>query len=74
MSARVLLRRAGPGDAAALAALEERSSLHAWSEAQVAAEVARSAPDAVLVLELLLQRNPKNPAALEMLRQLRGGG
>ena len=30
--------------------------------------------DAVQVLELLLQRNPKNPAALEMLRQLRGGG
>ena len=25
------------------------------------------------VLELLLQRNPRNPAGLEMLRQVRGG-
>jgi hypothetical protein len=30
--------------------------------------------DAVQVLELLLQRNPKNPAALETLRKLRAGG
>jgi len=30
--------------------------------------------DAVQVLELLLQRNPKNPAALETLQKLRAGG
>jgi hypothetical protein len=30
--------------------------------------------DAVQVLELLLQRNPKNAAALETLQKLRSGG
>ena len=47
----MLLRRAGPADVAALSALEQRASLHPWSEAQVAAELDRPAPDAVLVLE-----------------------
>jgi ribosomal-protein-alanine N-acetyltransferase len=45
------LRRAGPGDAAAVAALERAASLHPWNEAQVREELARPAPDAVLVLD-----------------------
>jgi [ribosomal protein S18]-alanine N-acetyltransferase len=45
------LRRAGPGDAPAVAALERAASLHPWSEAQVREELARPAPDAVLVLD-----------------------
>ena len=45
------LRRAGPGDAAAVAALERAASLHPWSEAQVRDELARPAPDVVLVLD-----------------------
>ena len=45
------LRRAGPDDAAAVAALERAASLHPWSEAQLRDELARPAPDAVLVLE-----------------------
>ncbi|HEY8233349.1 MAG TPA: ribosomal protein S18-alanine N-acetyltransferase [Vicinamibacteria bacterium] len=45
------LRRAGPDDAAAVAALERAASLHPWSEALLRDELARPAPDAVLVLE-----------------------
>lgn len=45
------LRRAGPADAVAVAVLERGASLHPWSEAQVRDELARPAPDAVLVLE-----------------------
>ena len=51
MSRGVFLRRAGPADTAAVAELERVSSLHPWSEALVQAELERSAPDAVLVLE-----------------------
>ena len=51
MSRGVFLRRAEPNDAAAVAALEGVSSLHPWSELQLRAELARPAPDAVLVLE-----------------------
>jgi ribosomal-protein-alanine N-acetyltransferase len=47
----VLLRRAGPGDTAEVAALERAASLHPWSESQVRDELARPAPDAVLVLQ-----------------------
>ena len=50
MSRGVFLRRAGPGDVAALVALETAASLHPWNEAQLASEVVRPAPDAVLVL------------------------
>jgi ribosomal-protein-alanine N-acetyltransferase len=45
------LRRAGPADTHALSELERAASLHPWSEAQMRAELERSAPDAVLVLE-----------------------
>jgi [ribosomal protein S18]-alanine N-acetyltransferase len=47
----VFLRRAGPADTHALTKLEALSSLHPWHEAQMRAELERSAPDAVLVLE-----------------------
>ena len=47
----VFLRRAEPGDTAEIAALERAASLHPWSERQVRDELARPAPDAVLVLE-----------------------
>jgi ribosomal-protein-alanine N-acetyltransferase len=47
----VFLRRAGPPDTDALAAVERASSLHPWSEAEIRAELERDAPDAVLVLE-----------------------
>ena len=51
MTTSAFLRRAGPSDTQALAALEAASSLHPWSEAQMRAELERSAPDAVLVLD-----------------------
>lgn len=51
MSRGVLLRRAGPADAGALAELEQAASQHPWSEALVRAELERAGPDAVLVLE-----------------------
>lgn len=51
MSRGVFLRRAGPSDTRALTELEGTASLHPWSEAQMRAELERSAPDAVLVLE-----------------------
>lgn len=51
MSRGVFLRRAGAPDEDAVAELEQSSSLHPWSRALVRAELERSAPDAVLVLE-----------------------
>ena len=51
MSPGAFVRRAGPGDTAAVAALERVSALHPWSEALVRAELERPAPDAVLVLD-----------------------
>ncbi len=51
MSRGAFVRRADSGDTAAVAELERVSSLHPWSEALVRAELERSAPDAVLVLE-----------------------
>jgi [ribosomal protein S18]-alanine N-acetyltransferase len=47
----VLLRRAEAADAAALVALEQGASLHPWNDAQMRAELAREAPDGVLVLQ-----------------------
>jgi ribosomal-protein-alanine N-acetyltransferase len=47
----VALRRAGPDDTAALAALEWESSLHPWSGEQLRGELVRPHPDEVLVLE-----------------------
>jgi [ribosomal protein S18]-alanine N-acetyltransferase len=47
----VLLRRAAPADAAALVVLERAASLHPWNDAQIRAELAREAPDGVLVLQ-----------------------
>jgi ribosomal-protein-alanine N-acetyltransferase len=47
----VLLRRAESADAAALGELERGASLHPWSEAQIQSELAREAPDGVLLLE-----------------------
>jgi ribosomal-protein-alanine acetyltransferase len=46
----VLLRRAVMGDLAPLAALEQAASPDPWSEGELKAELAREAPDAVLVL------------------------
>ena len=51
MTSSVFLRRAGPSDTPALRELETASSRHPWSEAQLRAELERSAPDAVLVLD-----------------------
>jgi ribosomal-protein-alanine N-acetyltransferase len=51
VSGGAFLRRAGLSDTHALSELEGASSLHPWSEAQMRAELERSAPDAVLVLE-----------------------
>jgi ribosomal-protein-alanine N-acetyltransferase len=47
----VFLRRAEAGDTAEVARLERSASLHPWSEVQVRDELARPAPDAVLVLQ-----------------------
>jgi ribosomal-protein-alanine N-acetyltransferase len=47
----VFLRRAEAGDTAEVARLERSASLHPWSEGQVRDELARPAPDAVLVLQ-----------------------
>lgn len=46
----VLLRRAEAADAAALVALERAASLHPWNDAQIRAELAREAPDGVLLI------------------------
>ena len=46
-----LLRRARLEDAQALVALERGASLHPWNEAQIRAELAREAPDGVLLLQ-----------------------
>lgn len=51
MSPALFLRRAGPADQGALVALEAIASRHPWNEAQIAAELARRAPDAVLALD-----------------------
>ena len=51
MSVAVFLRRALPADVAALVELERASSLHPWNEAQLAAEIARAEPDAVIVMD-----------------------
>lgn len=47
----VFLRRAVPSDVAALAALERSCFSHPWSEAQIAEELAGTAPGLVLLLE-----------------------
>jgi len=51
VSGGVFLRGAEPGDLAALVALDAAASVHPWNEAQIAAELARAAPDAVLALD-----------------------
>jgi ribosomal-protein-alanine N-acetyltransferase len=51
LSGSLFLRRATPGDLAALVALELEASRHPWNEAQVAGELSRPAPDSVLALD-----------------------
>jgi ribosomal-protein-alanine N-acetyltransferase len=51
VSLAVFLRRAVPADVGALVALERASSLHPWNETQLAAEVERVEPDAVIVMD-----------------------
>jgi ribosomal-protein-alanine N-acetyltransferase len=51
VSGALFLRCAGPTDVERLAALERAASLHPWNAAQLAAELERALPDAVLVLE-----------------------
>lgn len=51
MSAAVYLRRSRPEDVDGLASLELAASVHPWNEAQIRAELARPAPDAVLALD-----------------------
>jgi len=51
VSLAVFLRRALTADIGALVELERASSLHPWNEPQIAAEVARAEPDAVIVME-----------------------
>jgi [ribosomal protein S18]-alanine N-acetyltransferase len=51
VSVAVFLRRALPADVEALVELERAASLHPWNEAQLAVEIARAAPDGVLVME-----------------------
>jgi [ribosomal protein S18]-alanine N-acetyltransferase len=47
----VFLRRALAADVDALVGLERASSLHPWNAAQLAAEIARPEPDAVMVMD-----------------------
>lgn len=51
MSRSACLRRALASDVEALCALEAAGSRHPWNEAQLRAEVERTPPDAVLLLE-----------------------